>query len=105
MALSDGIGTFLGTETELMTQLAEMSAEHAPRRFSLCLVDREVDDDAAVVGWGMAFADGAVAYLPGDPEMGGRRRVMYVPTADRARHRLSRLADVRPIRIDDPESA
>ncbi|GAA2070885.1 hypothetical protein [Actinomadura alba] len=88
-----------------MTQLTEMSAEHAPRRFSLCLVDREVDD-AAVVGWGMAFADGAVAYLPGDPEMGGRRRVMYVPTADRARHRLSRLADVRLIWIDpDPESA
>jgi hypothetical protein len=93
-------GTVLGTEHELMAELAELSSDHAPRRFSLCLVDRE-EDDAVVVGWGMAFADEAVAYLPGDVESGRRDTFMRVASAERARHRLARHdADVRLIWLD-----
>lgn len=98
----DIAGTVLGTEEELMAELVELSTDHAPRRFSLCLVDRE-EDDAVVVGWGMAFADGAVTYLPGSPEWNVRDSFMVFRSADSARHRLSRSADVRLIWID-PES-
>ncbi|WP_344590655.1 hypothetical protein [Actinomadura vinacea] len=46
-----------------MAELTEMSVEFAPRRFALCEVWAE-DEDAGVVGWGMAFDDETLLYLP-----------------------------------------
>jgi hypothetical protein len=43
-------GPLFASEEELITELAEMSAENAPRRFTLCAVTPDWDD-AVVVCW------------------------------------------------------
>lgn len=87
-----GISAVLGDEKSLMSELTEMSAEFAPRRFALCEVWAD-EEDAGVVGWGMAFDDEAMLYLP---ESGLMARLS---SAQRAL-RLTRSADRRVVWID-----
>ena len=49
----------------LLRELTELSADSAPRRFAVCLVDVE-HDDGVVLGWGLALDDQAIAYVPAD---------------------------------------
>jgi hypothetical protein len=92
-----GIKVPLWTEEEFVTELAGLSAEYAPRRFSLCLVHGE-REDGEILGWGLAFEDRAIAYLPGDDETGGT--FMRSGSAEGARRLLSRRADVRLVWLD-----
>jgi hypothetical protein len=91
-------GPPFGSEDELVAELAAMSAENAPRRFTLCVVapDR---DDAAVVCWGMAFDDEVVAYLPADDPSGGSC-VLRLTSPGRVRRVFPRAADMRLVWID-----
>jgi hypothetical protein len=49
----------------LLKELTELSAESAPRRFAICLLDVD-HDDGVVLGWGLALEDQAIAYVPAD---------------------------------------
>ncbi|HEV7934600.1 MAG TPA: hypothetical protein VGP70_20120, partial [Actinomadura sp.] len=40
----------------LLAEAAQLSAELAPRRFSVCAIDVDADD-GAVLAWGMAFEE------------------------------------------------
>ncbi|WP_252778947.1 hypothetical protein [Actinoallomurus rhizosphaericola] len=87
-------------ERDLLAELAELSAETAPRRFALGLLDVQCDD-GVVVGWGLDFGDEAIVYAPTD---GAGQRLFRTETADRARRLLARRADVRLIWLDPPAS-
>jgi hypothetical protein len=52
-------------QERLLEELTELSAEAAPRRFAICLLDVD-HDDGVVLGWGLALDDQAVAYVPAD---------------------------------------
>ncbi|MEV5704310.1 hypothetical protein [Actinoallomurus sp. NPDC052274] len=88
-------------EHGLLAELVELSAETAPRRFALGLLDFE-HDDGVVVGWGLDFGDEAIVYAPTD---GSGQRLFRTETADRARRLVARRADVRLIWLDPPAAA
>src|SRR5215472_5467764 len=94
-----GGGLVFGSEDELMAELAALSAEHAPRRFSLCAV-APARDDAAVVCWGLAFDDEVVAYLPAEGGPSGRSCVLRLTSPGRLRRVFPRAADMRLVWID-----
>ncbi|MCO6008769.1 hypothetical protein NE236_27720 [Actinoallomurus purpureus] len=85
-------------EQRLLAELVELSAETAPRRFALGLLDIQ-HDDGAVVGWGLDFGDEAIAYLPVDDSF---QRFLRTGSADHARRLLARRDDVRLIWLDEP---
>ena len=97
-AQGDADGPLWESEDELVAELAALSAEYAPRRFTLCAVapDR---DDAAVVCWGMAFDDEVIAYLPAD-EPSGHSSLMRLTSPGRVRRVFPRAADMRLVWID-----
>lgn len=80
-------------ERALMAELTEMSVESAPRRFALCEVWADVED-AGVVGWGMAFDDEALLYLPQSSVLG------RLSSAHRALKMCARGGDRRLVWID-----
>jgi hypothetical protein len=94
-----GSGLVFGSEDELMAELAALSAENAPRRFTLCAV-APARDDAVVVCWGLAFEDEVVAYLPAEDEASGRSCVLRLTSAGRLRRVFPRPADMRLVWID-----
>jgi hypothetical protein len=91
-------GPLFASEEELVAELAAMSAESAPRRFTLCVVAPE-RDDAVVVCWGMAFDDEVVAYLPAD-DPPGRSCLLRLTSPHRVRRMFPRAADMRLVWID-----
>ena len=92
-------GALFSSEEELMLELAALSAESAPRRFTLCAVAPGWAD-AAVVCWGLAFDDGVVAYLPRGDEHSGRSCVLQLTSPGRVRGVFPRTADMRLVWID-----
>jgi hypothetical protein len=106
-------GTARPTEESLLAEMADLSAEEAPRRFALCTVDVE-EDDGAVLGWGLALADEAIAYMYGEAIAGAHDEVNdcahdeNVPTmnilrassATRFPRMLRRAGNVRLIWVD-----
>lgn len=80
-------------EDEFMAELTEISVEFAPRRFALCGVRPNLED-AQVIGWGMAFDDEAMLYLPEDGTLGRLR------SAQRAPRLYGRRGDLRVVWID-----
>jgi hypothetical protein len=86
------------SEEELMSELTALSAEHAPRRFTLCAVAPGWAD-AAVVCWGMAFDNEVLAYLPPD-ERSGRSCVLRLTSPARVRGVFPRTGDMRLVWID-----
>ncbi|KWX02504.1 hypothetical protein LI90_3547 [Carbonactinospora thermoautotrophica] len=58
------------TEEEYLAELRDISVSCAPRRFTLCEIDRELQD-GWVFGWGLAFEDNAVLFRPGDHHVTG----------------------------------
>jgi hypothetical protein len=93
-----GSGAIFGSEEELMAELAALSGEHAPRRFTLCSVAPH-QEDAAVVCWGLAFDDEVVAYLPAD-EDSGHACLLRLASPGRLRRVFPRAADMRLVWID-----
>jgi hypothetical protein len=89
-----GTSALFNDEKKLMAELTEMSVESAPRRFALCEVWAD-DEDAGVVGWGMAFDDEAMLYLP-EARVVGKRS-----SAQRALRLCARTGDLRLVWIDD----
>jgi hypothetical protein len=87
------------SEDEIMADLAEMSAEHAPRRFTVCIVRPDLTD-AGVMGWGMAFADTIVVYLPEGGVLEGRQSLRCMSREGRVWRELSGRDDIRIIPID-----
>jgi hypothetical protein len=85
------------TEDELVTELEELSAEFAPRRFTLCQVDGDWQD-GQIIGWGLAWDEEAIVYLV------QARVLMTAPSAERARQRMARKADVRLVWVDSTVS-
>ena len=85
------------TEDELVTELKELSAEFAPYRFTLCQVDDD-RQDGQIVGWGLAWDEEVIVYLV------EARALMTAPSAERARQRLARKADMRLVWVDSPAS-
>lgn len=94
-----GGGPVFGSEEELMAELAALSAEHAPRRFTWCAV-APGRDDAAVVCWGLAFDDEVVAYMPPVDERSGRSCVLRLMSPGRVRRVFPPAADMRLVWID-----
>ena len=90
----------LGTEEEIMAELAEMSAEFAPRRFTLCVID---EADAAVVGWGFEFDDEVVVYVR-EGVTGDRPCFRRFDSTEQALRRLGRDQDTRIVWIDPERS-
>jgi hypothetical protein len=91
-------GPLFASEEELVAELAAMSTESAPRRFTLCAVAPGWED-ATVVCWGMAFDDEVIAYLPiEDPP--GRSCVLRLTSPRRVRRMFPRAADMRLVWID-----
>lgn len=82
-----------GSEAELLRHLTEISADLAPRRFTLCEIDSE-REDGWVRGWGLAFED--VAVLVGD----GCGLLGSFQSAESALALFSQLADLRLVWID-----
>lgn len=84
-------------QERLLKELTELSAESAPRRFAICLLDVD-HDDGVVLGWGLALDDQAVAYVPAD----GCRPPSLVCAGSLARlpKLVRRDGDVRLIWID-----
>lgn len=82
-----------GDERALMAELTELSVEFAPRRFSLCEVWAD-DEDAGIVGWGMAFDDETLLYLPQNGMVG------RLSSAQRALKAYTRGGDRRLVWID-----
>jgi hypothetical protein len=88
-----GMSGLFRDETALMAELKELCVEFAPRRFALCEVWAD-DDDAGIFGWGMAFDDKALLYLP-------QARVLCTTNSpQRALGRYARGADRRLVWID-----
>jgi hypothetical protein len=92
-------GPLFGSEEELVAELAAMSAENAPRRFTLCAVTPG-REDAAVVCWGMAFDDEVVAYLPAEDDWSTDSCVLRLTSAARVRQVFAHAADMRLVWID-----
>lgn len=85
------------TAESLLAEIADLSVEEAPRRFALCVVDVE-QDDGVVLGWGLAMADEAIAYLYGEtaPSMS----ILRAASATRFPRMLRRVGDVKLLWID-----
>ncbi|HZE30823.1 MAG TPA: hypothetical protein VE198_05220 [Actinoallomurus sp.] len=81
----------------LLKELTELSAESAPRRFAICLLDVD-HDDGIVLGWGLALDDQAVAYVPADG--GGPPSLLCSSSLARLPKLLRRDGDLRLIWID-----
>lgn len=86
-----------GSEKQLMDELTELCAEHAPRRLALCALTPDFED-AMVIGWGMAFPDKVLTYLEGSP--GGPPVFASFASIESATSRLTRHDDVRLIWIN-----
>jgi hypothetical protein len=91
-------GQGFSSEGDLVAELAAMSAECAPRRFTVCAVAPD-QDDAAVVCWGMAFDDEVIAYLPA-AEDSGRPSLLHLASPARLRRVFGPTADTRLVWID-----
>jgi hypothetical protein len=87
----------VATENGLLAELAELSAEAAPRRFAICRLDTE-RDDGVVLGWGLALEDQAVAYVPA--EGCGRPCLVSCGSPARLPDLLCPSGDIRLIWID-----
>ena len=85
------------SEEALLAELQEMAVESAPRRFALCVLDVG-QDDGAVLGWGLALPDEAIAYLY--REAGPCVSILRAPTAARFPRMLRRAGDVKLLWID-----
>jgi hypothetical protein len=96
--------TLRGIPEEFAAELAEFSAEHAPSRFTVCLIEDD-QQDAVIVGWGMALIDCVLVYLPELEESDHPRyTIRTFPSIERMRRRLCRSENVRLVWID-PEPA
>ncbi|GAA2107249.1 hypothetical protein [Actinomadura alba] len=83
----------------LLAEAAELAAETAPRRYSVCALDVEAED-GAVLAWGLAFPGRAVLC-----KLDGRPAGTFV-SAESSMRMLRRRGEVRLIWIDpDPCSA
>jgi hypothetical protein len=92
--------TLRGAPEDLAAELAGLSAENAPSRFTVCLVEDE-QLDAAIVGWGMALIDWVLVYLPALEESGRPRHTIRVfPSIERMHRCLCRSDNVRLIWLD-----
>jgi hypothetical protein len=85
------------SEQGLLAELRDLSAESAPRRFALCVLDVE-RDDGVVLGWGLADDHEAIAYLP--REDCSTPGFLSAGSATRIPRMLRRTGDVRLIWID-----
>jgi hypothetical protein len=81
----------------LLKELTALSAESAPRRFAICLLDVD-HDDGVVLGWGLALDDQALAYVPADGS--GPPSLLCSNSLARLSKLLRREGDVRLIWID-----
>ena len=90
------------SEELLMNELAGLTTEFAPRRLALCTLTPE-RDDAAIIGWGMAFEDEVLVYLP--YQVTGTRSFAVFPSPESAVKRLSRRADLRLVWVDSRPAA
>jgi hypothetical protein len=82
----------------LLAEAAELAAEIAPRRFSVCALDVEADD-CAVLAWGLAFPGRAVLC-----KLDGRPAGTFV-SAESSMRVFRRGGELRLIWIDpDPGS-
>jgi len=90
------------TEESLLAEMADLSAEEAPRRFALCTVDVE-QDDGVVLGWGLALPDEAIAYMYDEniPSMS----ILRATAATRFPRMLRRAGNVRLIWVDAEPAA
>jgi hypothetical protein len=79
----------------LWAEIAELSAEQAPRRFSVCEIDVDADD-GAVLAWGFVFPDGAMLCTPDGTPRGVLR------SAESTWKLFRRGAERRLIWIDPP---
>jgi hypothetical protein len=84
-------------ENGLLAELTELSAEAAPRRFAICLLDTD-RDDGVVLGWGLALDDQAIAYVPA--EGCGQPCLVCSGSAEQLPKLLCRSGDARLIWID-----
>jgi hypothetical protein len=84
-------------EERLIRELTELSAESAPRRFAICLLD-VAHEDGVVLGWGLAVDDQAVAYVPADGH--GPSGLLCSSSLARLPRLVRRDGDVRLIWID-----
>ncbi|RLK55174.1 hypothetical protein [Actinokineospora cianjurensis] len=97
-------------EDELRQQIAQVTAECAPRRFAVYQVQRDADGQAldfAVLGWGMEIADGFgedYVELFGMPDHKGARLRGQFQSAESA---TRVLAGSRPVEVrwvdEDPD--
>ena len=84
-------------EEQLIAELTELSAESAPRRFAICLLDVD-HEDGVVLGWGLAVDDQAVTYVPADGR--GPSGLLCASSLARLPRLVRRDGDVRLIWID-----
>ena len=89
--------TWPGTAAGLLAEMTELSAEQAPRRFSLCGIDVDADD-GAVLAWGFAFAQRAILCTPEGTPKG------VFPSAESVVRRFGRGEKLRLIWIDPPDA-
>lgn len=75
--------------------MAELSAEQAPRRFSVGEINIDADD-GAVLAWGLAFPDGAILCTPDGAPRGVLR------SAESIWRLFRRGGELRLIWIDPP---
>ncbi len=89
------VGPFLpATEEEYLAVLRDISVSCAPRRFTLCEIDHELQD-GWVYRWGIAFEDHAVLLRPT-----GRQVTGVFSSAESALRLFSRSRNLRLVWID-----
>ena len=81
------------TEEDLLAEMADLSAEEAPRRFALCTVDVEQDDGVV-----LALPDEAIAYMYGETDVS--MSILRATAATRFPRMLRRAGNVRLIWVD-----
>jgi hypothetical protein len=88
--------TEISTRSELEAEVAELAAEHAPRRFALCWADAE-EDDGGVRSWGLQFRDGGAVVCAASGGSFGT-----FEDAEAARRLFSRVGPVTLVWLDPP---
>jgi hypothetical protein len=75
-------------QVSLRDEVAELAAEYAARRFTLCWIDVE-DDDGGIFGWGMVLPSDVAVVTDDDGHLLG-----VFSSAERARRLFGRRREV-----------